>query len=79
MERTSLKKIREMKHTAKDYSKILNGRLPSSSLEFELADRLLELEELLEDAFEAGKERQMNKPYSYNSGYNPNIPGDFKT
>jgi hypothetical protein len=33
-----------MKHTTEEYSSLLNGRLPSSSLEFELCDMLIELQ-----------------------------------
>ena len=37
-----------MANTTDDYSKLLDGRLPTSSLEFELCDRLIELEKRLE-------------------------------
>lgn len=33
-----------MKNTTEDYSRLLNGRLPVSYLEFELADRIIELQ-----------------------------------
>jgi hypothetical protein len=33
-----------MKYTTKEYSKLLDGGLPSSNLEFELCDRLLDFE-----------------------------------
>lgn len=34
-----------MKHTTDEYSQLLEGRLPTSTLEFELCDRLIELQE----------------------------------
>jgi len=34
-----------MKHNTKEYSELLNGRLPTSDLEFELCDRLIELQD----------------------------------
>jgi hypothetical protein len=36
-----------MKNTTKEYSELLNGRLPSSSLEFELADIVIDLKKQL--------------------------------
>ena len=38
-----------MKHSTEEYSKLLEGRLPTSTLEFELCDRLIELQELVKN------------------------------
>lgn len=34
-----------MKHSTEEYSELLDGRLPTSTLEYELCDRLIELNE----------------------------------
>jgi NAD-dependent dihydropyrimidine dehydrogenase PreA subunit len=41
--------MNDMKHTTAEYSELLNGRLPTSQLEFELCDRLLEAQSKLKN------------------------------